>query len=316
VAGVRHFQAQGYHVFAMVDNEAENLKSVAAIDQTNEILLLHANTISESRRVRLPRHAVRGKVYDLTELIPERALPRNIQFVWHGLNDEANLRQFLASDIQWGECDIHMDPRTRELVLHHDSLAEIPAEEAGNYLTLNELLARLYERGRAVKLDLKGGDELVDQALDLVEKHGFDRSQLWFNGEILQLREDGIRKIASAYPDSIIQCPIKFMEPLVRSIPDKAKEILDTFQSWGVNRFSISWLSDDTHKFFDQMNAWELDVNIYDIFDLQTFLKAVLLMPCSVTSDFNFPKWHYYGRGSGREGRYYEYRMRKPDHRS
>jgi hypothetical protein len=47
-------------------------------------------------------------------------------------------------------------------------------------------------------------------------------------------------------------------------------------------------------------DQFEFDVNIYDVPDLETFLKTVLLMPRSVTSDFNFPKWHYFGRGSGK----------------
>ena len=43
----------------------------------------------------------------------------------------------------------------------------------------------------------------------------------------------------------------------------------------------------------------------------EAFLQAVLLMPRSITSDFNFPKWHYYGRGSGEEGNHYDYALRK-----
>jgi len=58
------------------------------------------------------------------------------------------------------------------------------------------------------------------------------------------------------------------------------------------------------------MDRWGLDVNIYGVYDLESFLKAVLLMPCSVTSDFNFPKWYYFGRGAGQAGTYYEYEIR------
>ena len=59
------------------------------------------------------------------------------------------------------------------------------------------------------------------------------------------------------------------------------------------------------------MDAWGFEVNIYGVFDLETFLQAVLLMPQSITSDFNFPKWHYYGRGAGQKGTHYEYSMQK-----
>jgi hypothetical protein len=34
-----------------------------------------------------------------------------------------------------------------------------------------------------------------------------------------------------------------------------------------------------------------------------------MLLPRSVTSDFNFPEWHYFGRGAGRGGRYHRYHL-------
>jgi hypothetical protein len=76
----------------MVDNEPENLMAVSEVDSRREILLVHANTIFESKRRKLPSGTVSGKIYDITELIQESTLPQHIQFVWHGVNDEANLR--------------------------------------------------------------------------------------------------------------------------------------------------------------------------------------------------------------------------------
>jgi len=39
----------------------------------------------------------------------------------------------------------------------------------------------------------------------------------------------------------------------------------------------------------------------------QAFLEASLLLPRSVTADFNFPDWHYFGRGSGQYRAYHRY---------
>ena len=39
------------------------------------------------------------------------------------MNDEANLRQFLASGVHWAEVDIRRDPSGR-FVLRHDSFEE------------------------------------------------------------------------------------------------------------------------------------------------------------------------------------------------
>lgn len=310
-AGVKYFQEAGYRVFAVVDNEPDNLKAIIKLDPRHEILLLHANTIFESKRTRLPRYTARGRNYDLTELIPEKALPRNIQFVWHGVNDEANLRQFLASDIRWAECDVHLNPLGSDLILRHDSFVGSPLLEDETWLGLEDLLARLRERNKAVKLDLKAGGLLVDRVLQLIEQFDFDDSHLWLNGNVERLQEHRFRQLAAAHPKAILQCPVDFLAPLICTAPAKAKDILDLFASWGINRFSISWLTEDIRPFCDQMDQWGFEVNIYNVPDLEAFLQAVLLQPRSITSDFNFPKWHYYGRGSGEEGTHYEYALRK-----
>ncbi len=83
------------------------------------------------------------------------------------------------------------------------------------------------------------------------------------------------------------------------------------FSTWGVNRFSIDWQNQDMRTFFDQMDKWEFDVNIYNVPNLESFLEAVLLIPRSITTDFNFPKWHYYGTGSGQDSEHYEYSLHK-----
>ncbi|TET73424.1 MAG: HAD family hydrolase [Candidatus Aminicenantes bacterium] len=311
VAGVRHFQKKGYRIFAFVDNEPDNLKVVSNIDPDQEILLLHANTIFESKRTRLPSRTVKGKAYDITELIPEKELPQHIQFVWHGINDEVNLRQFLASEITWGECDVRMDPIANELILRHDSFVELPLDVDEEWFSLDRLLHRLLKTGKSIKLDLKAGGILVDKVLKFIESSSFDESCLWFNGNVERLQEQGFRKLASAYPNAILQCPVDFLAPLISSAPEKAKEILDMFIKWGINRFSISWKTQDMRNFFDQMDKWGFEVNIYNVPDLESFLEVVLLMPRSITSDFNFPKWHYYGRGSGEDGSHYEYSIRK-----
>ena len=311
VAGVYYFQKAGYRVFAFIDNEPDNLKAVSKINPKQEILLLHANTIFESRRTSLPSHTVKGKTYDLTELIPEKALPRHIQFVWHGVNDEVNLRQFLASDITWGECDVRLDPIGDELILRHDSFVENPLDLDEEWLSLDRLLERLCQTDKSVKLDLKAGGILVDKVLEFVTKFCFEDVRLWFNGNVERLQEEGFRKLADAHPDSILQCPVDFLAPLIISAPEKAKDILDMFTSWSVNRFSIDWNTQNLRTFFDQMDEWGFEVNIYNVPDLEAFLQAVLLIPCSITSDFNFPKWHYYGRGSGQDSEQYEYTVHK-----
>lgn len=46
-------------------------------------------------------------------------------------------------------------------------------------------------------------------------------------------------------------------------------------------------------------------MNLYAVPDFESFVRALLLLPTSVTADFNFPEWGYYGRGSGERLRYH-----------
>lgn len=310
-AGLRHFRDIGYRVFAVVDNEPENLRAIAEEDTEHEILLLQAGKVFESKRTRMPPKIIRDRAYDITELIPEKSLPRHVQFVWHGVNNEENLQRFSASDVHWAELDVRRDPASGRLILRHDSFEQSSLQRGERLLTLAACLDRLKEHGRGVKLDLKEDDELVARALELVSTLRFSDSDLWFNGRVEHLREHGFRRIAKTYPTAVIQCPVDFLAPLVISAPKKAKEILDMLGEWGINRFSVSWMMPDRGSVLEQMASWDFEVNIYNVPNLESFLQAVLLLPRSITADFNFPKWNYYGTGSGENLRRHRYATRR-----
>ncbi len=315
VAGLRHFQEIGYFVFGFIDNEPNNLKAVAKED--DNLLLLHANTIFESRPVRMPRGTVRGSEYRVDELIRnEEVLPRGVQMVWHGVNDETNLRQFIASNVHWAEVDVRLEPSRSEVVLRHDSIEQTPLGPNEEILTLADVLDQLKQHGRAVKLDLKGGNDVLESVFEVAADHGFSDEQLWFNAGIQNLRQAGFERIAVKYPDAVVQCPIDFLSPLIVAAPRQAHEVLEIFREWGINRFSVSWQPDDLkgadqREVFDHLDQWGYDINIYKVQDLEAFLHAVLLMPRSVTADYNFPKWRYFGHGSGQDGHQIDYGMIK-----
>ena len=91
-----------------------------------------------------------------------------MQFVWHGVNDRANLRQFLASDVQWGEFDVRADPGTGKLVLHHDSLRPASVLDKEPLLELEEVMGKLDRFEKSFKFDLKEGGTTVDCVLRLL----------------------------------------------------------------------------------------------------------------------------------------------------
>jgi hypothetical protein len=308
-AGLRFFQEAGFRVFAVVDNEPQNIKSMVEADRDGEILFLHAETLFETKGTQTPR-TVRGRSYDITSLVSEEDLPQRVQFVWHGVNDRANLRQFLASGIRWGECDLRCDPLDR-LVLRHDSFEETPWSEDEEVLTLEDCLEEFKRHDKAIKLDLKE-DCTVERVLALLKQAQLDDGRLWFNGNVESLLEAGFRRLATSHPRAIIQCPADFLAPLILSIPDKAQEILRVLASWGINRLSVSWKTERKRQIVDSLENWGYEVNIYDVPDLESFLQAALLLPRSLTSDFNFPKWHYFGRGAGKKRDYFRYRAAEP----
>jgi len=307
IEGVLHFQKSGYHIFAFVDNEPENLRAIADLDPEGRILLLHADTIFGSGCKKMPQGTVSGKIYDITELIEEKTLPKHVQFVWHGVNDSENLRRFLASNVKWAECDVRMNPDGNQVILRHDSFSESPAENDEDFLLLKDILPPFKEMGKSIKLDLKEDGILLDRVFSALEYYNIDETSLWFNGEIEALKEEGFRRIAALYSRSIIQCPINHLGPLILSKSAKALEVLDMLVEWGINRFSISWKAPHVKDIFDKLSGWGFEVNIYNVPDLESFLRTVLLLPASITSDFNFPRWRYYGRGSGENKRYHEY---------
>ncbi len=242
----------------------------------------------------------------MAELIPEITHLKQTQFVWNGINDEAKLRQFLSSDISWGECDVRLDPIDQEPILRYDSFKSSPLDANENWLTLDGLLSRVAKTDKCIKIDLKAGGIIVEKVMESIDAHGLEDSRLWFNSNVERLQELGFWKLSKRYPKAILQADVDFLAPLICSAPDKAREILDMFTEWGVNRFSISCQSQNLHSFFDQMDEWGCKVNIYNVPDLESFLQVALLMPKSISSDFNFLKWHY-GRGSGKNGFHYKH---------
>lgn len=306
VDGLRAFAAAGYRVVAVVDNEPEILEAVAAADETGDVLFLHAQTLYESRRVASPR-TVAGDDYDLRSLIAEPDLPQHVQIVWHGVNDPANLRQFLASPVHWGEVDVRYDPHG-DLVLRHDAFGDTPAKAHEQQSRLADWLDAFRGAGRGVKLDLKDA-ATIDEVLRQVRRSGLDDDDLWFNGRLDTLGEHTFQRIVAEHPRAVVQCPIDFLGPVAAAAPGEAKQVIEALTRLGVNRFSVSWMSPHVRLLLDQLDEWGHEMNIYAVPDLEQFLRAVLLLPRSITADFNFPEWHYFGRGAGQRGVYHRYQL-------
>lgn len=306
VMGIEHVRTLGYRVIAFIDNEPANLAAIAAHPGTEEILLLHADTIFLSPLEMLPPTAIQGDHYSLADLITEEQLPSSIDLVWHGVNEPINLRQFVSSPIPWAELDVNLEPASATLILRHDTMDERPVAAGERWLTLETALCACAQWQKAVKLDFKVSGHPIEQSLALVDQHGFSAERLWFNGEVRILNEPWVGRLAARYPGAVIQAPIGFLRKLVKQ-PDALQSEVQRLAGWGFNRFSLNWRHPETRPMAQLLAGWGYEVNLYGIPDLAAFLQAILLLPRAITCDFNFPAWGYYGRGSGHEGRYIEY---------
>lgn len=263
------------------------------------------------RRPALPRLTSVGRHQDGRPFIGEADLPDRVELVWHGVNDRANLRHFLASPVRWGECDIRRDPQGR-LALRHDpfgdTIAPVPGGRPAGPLLADEFLRAALPAGKGVKLDIKQPD-IVDEVLELVGRSGATGHDLWFNGRVDVLGRDAFRRLRRAWAAATVQCPIDVVAPVILAAPGRARAALDELAACGIDRFSLAWGTGPTALLLDQLDRWGHEVNLYAVEDLDEFLRAVMLLPRSVTADFNFPEWHYFGRGAGRGGRYHRYHL-------
>jgi hypothetical protein len=257
------------------------------------------------------RGTATGRCRDLRPPIGEADLPDCVELVWHGVNDLANLRHFLASPVRWGECDVRRDPQGR-LALRHDpypsAAPPVPGGQAARRLMADEFLRAVLAAGKGAKLDIKEPD-ITDEVLELVGRSGATGHELWFNGRLDVLGREAFGRLRSACPAATMQCPIDTLAPAIVANPRRARAALDELAEWGIDRFSLAWGTGPTALLLDQLDRWGHDVNLYAVDDLDEFLQAVMLLPRSVTSDFNFPEWHYFGRGAGRGGRYHQYHL-------
>jgi hypothetical protein len=244
-----------------------------------------------------------------SRLMGEDDLPEQVELVWHGVNDRANLRQFLASPVRWCECDVRCDLHRRP-ALRHDPFD--PSGPSGAPLLAEDLLVAARDAGRAVKLDVKERD-VLDDLLTLVRRVGIAPEDLWVNGRLDVLGRGGVRRIREEHPAAVVQCPVDHLAPALLAERDRdrapARARLAELASWGVTRFSLAWDADRSATLVDRFDRWGFEVNIYAVEGLDDFLRAVLLLPRSVTADFNFPEWHYFGRGAGHGGRHHRYHL-------
>ena len=279
--GIDYFQRKGYCVFAFVDNEPENLKAVAETDPHKEILLLHADTIFKSAHVSIPDYAVKGKAYDLKDLMSKNTMPKHIQLVWSCNYARESFASFIGSNINWLEIDLRDAQRVRSL--------------GDEDLTLGECLDFVKICDKCVKFDVHEGAPLLGKALEIVNAYGFQKSSLWFRvGDDHVLRGDSLAVLKKAYPAAVIEYEVDFLVRSVLDEPDNTREMLILLQKAGVNRFSVKRKQLYWRKAVNRLGNWGFDVHVDNITNFETFLQTALLSPRSLTINLPSGDWKYF----------------------
>jgi len=116
-----------------------------------------------------------------------------------------------------------------------------------------------------------------------------------------EMRRGGLQLILDTFPKAIKQCPVDSLSQMMKESPPEARKYLGMLAHWGIDRFSVNWNTPSSRRIIIQLQNWGYDVNIYNVPDLEAFLQAALLLPKSITSFFNFPKWFYTGRSDEME---------------
>lgn len=285
--GIQHFENCGYRVIAFIDNEPANLKAVADTLDNEELLLLHADTMFGSSRRLRPDEAVVGRDYEISEIVDPELIPAHIEFVWNGVNSLDVFTEYKESNVHWGEVDVRRHPLDGRIVLKHGSFdtPEFKENDLMTFKNMLDYLKKLEERG--IKIVMKENEGLLDEVLTILINKEI-KQRLWFDIIFEVFDEEGLEKIHDTFPNAIISTRIDFMVPLLSQFPNEVKKILVELTNRGITQYSISLKTYNKELFLDQMDEWGYDINIRDVYSLEDFLKASILLPESIVSTFNY----------------------------
>src|SRR5690606_4016486 len=120
------------------------------------------------------------------------------------------------------------------------------------------------------------------QTLALIAQADLPAASVWFNGDLHELGEHGIRMIRKALPEATISCPVDFLAPLVFGALEHAVDVLDVLRAWGVDRLGIGWGAPRVRDLTAAFEGWGREVDVYGVDDPEELLQATLLLPRSV----------------------------------
>ncbi|HSA58479.1 MAG TPA: hypothetical protein VLJ37_02185 [bacterium] len=232
-------------------------------------------------------------------------LEQDLDLIWHGVNDPANLEFFLKSNIYWAEGDVrgHEDGL---LVLRHDPWETHPLRPEEGLLDFRDWLKAAHEAGKGIQIDLKEGGSTMDRMIHLLKEVRFPESRLWFTTNLKDVAIEDYGRLGRTFPHARLQStiPLRFM--FQDMTVDDRTSWLDLNRGLGARFLSISWYDEPTAGELEEIRNAGFGINLFYVNTMEDIRKAVALKPDAITSDFHVPEWGLFGRGSGENGFYLE----------
>jgi len=285
--GIKYFENKGYRVIAFIDNEPANLSAVSHELEDDELMLLHADTMFTSSRELRPEQAISGDQFEITEIIDPDELPEHIEFVWNGVNSFDILKKYKQSNVHWGEVDVRFNPLDQSIILKHGSFDGTSFNSQG-LITFQDMLQELKQLDRGIKIVMKEDDGLLDAVISVLEKEQVT-NHLWFDIIFEIFDNEGLEKIKSHFPDAIISTRVDFLVPLLSQFPEFVEQIITELVKHNITVFSISLKTYNKDKFIQFIDEdMGYDINIRDVYSFEQFLRASILLPKSIVSNFDY----------------------------
>jgi mRNA-degrading endonuclease RelE of RelBE toxin-antitoxin system len=278
---LQRFRDAGYRIVAMVDDQLENAEAMAECDVDGDTLYLLAHRLfAGTRRVAGTNRApiVPGDGFKFDGLMAPEDVSKRVRLVCHHLETRSELLAFFRSSIEWGRIAVALDEEgTPNLV---GRFPEGP-------LRLETALAGINTVLKSVSIQLHGGRQLVVEVLELLAWFGLTSSQVVF--EVDQATDDAIEHLREFVPDICLQ---KTVVPSLYSGGADLSTWLHGMRSQGVRRLSVNWQNGEQNRVAGELleRGWEVDISGLD--EADSFLRAILLLPTSVTTPLSLFDWH------------------------
>ncbi len=284
VEGIRYFKDRGYRVVAMIDNEPENLEAIDESDEAENILLLHADKLLNSRSDDLPDDSVSGEDFRVSELIQGQTDLEHVTFVQDGLTDRKSLNDFLNSSVHWGNLTIREHPDAGDLILRQESFKRNPYTPGEDLLSLADGLDVLESSQKGSLLDLHLDPYHLENLIDRLSERELENNDLGFRTELGPLQPSDIKTLRTSFPESRLQIPVNFLSDVILGEDTKSGMLLQwIWDELEVDEFSVDWQVFRKRDLLKQLQSWNFPVNLRNVPNLEQFLKAALLLPDSIT---------------------------------